>query len=211
MIEVRLHSIDNTTQRGEELAHQAVALLGRIVNTPQFLIDVESERYSYTARLDEQGRFVQHTDNGTIVQMIRSGDELRRGERGVLDLNVVIRKFGRKTMGAVYVPEPTIYTNRRYFDDWIAREDVASMAAHWMHEWMHAAGFYHGSSSGDDDDVPYAVGEIAYRIGNQLFGRPPAADKKKAATVAASYRAPCPVMHGTPLADLFDDSEEADD
>ncbi len=35
-----------------------------------------------------------------------------------------------------------------------------SVAAHWMHEWMHVSGFRHKRAEPDHSDVPYRVGRI---------------------------------------------------
>lgn len=218
MLQVKLHSIKNATEEGEALANRAVALMQEIVNDRRFLSQVRSARFSYTARMLDSGEDAPSTDNDTIVHILSGGKEVTRQPDGVIDLTVVIRKFNwlyRKTMGSVTPPNPTISTNRRFFDAWVADDDVVTVAAHWLHEWMHAAGFYHATDSGDSDDVPYAVGEIAVRIGQSMAGAPHAEAVARVAPGAGYLEAArdhaCPVTAaGVPDAELFDDSDDAD-
>ncbi len=40
------------------------------------------------------------------------------------------------------------------------KKDALSLAAHWMYEWMHVAGYRHLSSTPDRNDVVYKVGYL---------------------------------------------------
>ncbi|MEW5929409.1 MAG: hypothetical protein AB1941_18300 [Gemmatimonadota bacterium] len=212
MLQVKLHSISNATPQGEEFAARAAVMLQRIVNDPQFLAEVRAHRYSYTARMIESGDVVPSTDNETVAQIIADGKEVMGLPDGVIDLTVRLRKFSwfyRNTMGSVIPPNPTISTNRKFYNGWLARGDVLSAAAHWMHEWMHAAGFYHDSDSGDAADVPYAVGEIAVRVGQGMAGTSSAKSFGRAAPgtgyLEAAHEHACPITREGVPADLFDD------
>jgi hypothetical protein len=218
MLQVRLHSLANATPQGRELADRAVALLQQIVNDPQFLAQVRAARYSYSARMIDSGDDVAATDNETTAQIVAGGKEIKRSPDGVIDLTVVLRKFSifyPNTMGSVTPPNHTISTNRKFFNRWLQSGnggDALSLAAHWMHEWMHVAGFYHDTSSGDPNDVPYAIGEIATRVG-QSFADPSAMDSADGFVAGESYleaaRAhTCAAVPGGPPADLFDDSDD---
>lgn len=220
MLQVRLHSLTNATPQGQELAQRAVALLQQIVNDPQFLAQVRAAGYSYTGRMIDSGDDVGTTDNETIVQIVAGGKEIKRSPDGVIDLTVVLRKFSifyPNTMGSVTPPDHTISTNRKFFNRWLQsgnNGDALSLAAHWMHEWMHVAGFYHDTSSGDPNDVPYAIGEIVVNVG-QTLADPSAMNALDGFVAGESYlRAAdahtCAAAPGGPPADLFDDSGEPD-
>jgi len=57
-------------------------------------------------------------------------------------------------------PNPLITTNLYYIRSWMKKKDALSLAAHWMHEWMHVAGYRHLSSTPDRNDVVYKVGYL---------------------------------------------------
>jgi hypothetical protein len=219
MLQVTLHSIQNASPQGQAFAARAATLLQSIVNDPRFLAQARNLRFTYTERMDDSGEDVPSTDNETIVQIISGGKEVMEVPDGVIKLEVVLRKFSwfyRNTMGAVTPPDHTIYTNRRFFERWLEQDDVVSAAAHWMHEWMHVAGFYHETDSGDSNDVPYAIGELAVSLGEGLAGKSSNKSFRKAEPGADYLKAAhdehaCVVTRAGAPADLFDDSEDPDD
>ncbi|MBA3578973.1 MAG: hypothetical protein H0W42_03210 [Gemmatimonadaceae bacterium] len=172
MPQVVLHSLANATVEGKDLAARAVALMQRIIDDPQFLDSVRTDPYAYSGRMLDSGGYSPSTDNETIAQIIAGGKEITKVPDGVIDLTIKIRSFvfSPDTMGSVIPPAPLISTNKRFFRTWIDRDDVKSVAAHWIHEWMHVAGFYHEDASGDSRDVPYWTGQIAYKLGADLLG-----------------------------------------
>jgi hypothetical protein len=109
------------------------------------------------------GRIAQ-TSPQEIYEIIANGKEMHGGANGVVDLHVSIIKITKpNTVGRVAHPGATlIETDIDFFDKWMRGPKAGSLAGHWLHEWMHCAGFYHKrvSTSVRNRDVPYSLGYI---------------------------------------------------
>ncbi|MFH6943480.1 hypothetical protein ACHRV1_25980 [Flavobacterium aquidurense] len=49
-----------------------------------------------------------------------------------------------------------------------------SLAANWLHEWLHVSGFRHAGNNPDDSDVNYMVGTFVVETGREpleIFGK----------------------------------------
>ena len=75
----------------------------------------------------------------------------------------------RRVVGSVNFPYPQISTNTRFFNSWRRKGDFICGAAHWIHEWLHVAGFLHQNDVIDENDINYTVGRIAVEIGRELY------------------------------------------
>lgn len=77
-------------------------------------------------------------------------------------------------MGYVTGTNPLITTNTNWLDRQVdgpttRKMDPVSIAAHWMHEWLHVAGLRHRSSDRvDRRDAVYSIGSIMAEIGRDM-------------------------------------------
>jgi hypothetical protein len=157
------------SERERAFAQDCRDCLEAIINTPEFSSHVASATYSDMLFQDDAGRVFQ-ANNQHLVQTIQTGKEYRTPADGIINLKIHIKKnMGRRTVGAVKFPDPEIYTNSSFFHSWLRDGDFVSGAAHWIHEWLHVAGFLHKRRKVDENDVNYTVGKIAVNIGKSLY------------------------------------------
>ena len=168
MIHVVLQSLSNATPEGTAFAGEAVSLLERIVNDSRFLERVRRTRYSYTSRRTDDDRYVR-TSTDEIAEIIATGKELETAPNDRIELQVVLEPMAAGTLGIVYLPDPLIHTNTAFFEACRAERDPLSLAAHWLHEWMHVAGFYH-RRFWKSRDVAYQCGYIVSALGLEMRG-----------------------------------------
>lgn len=158
--------IGSSEQR--QFADQCVDCLQQIVNHNDFIEKVKNAKYSWRRLWEDNGNYVD-ADNNRISQIIKDGKERKSTSDGKISLIVKIKKIRKGTVGLVNLPDPVITTNSRYYNDWLQNGDIVSGAAHWIHEWLHVAGFLHEDRSVDNKDVNYIVGKIAVEVGRELF------------------------------------------
>jgi len=170
MINVVLHDILNAGPNQVDLANRAAALLQRVVNDQMFASELQHIQFSYIQRVDDDNR------PEDILTAIINGQEYRTQPDGTIDLTVRLQNFkykgiipNHKTIGATPVGGPVILTSYFFMNIWVANDDVVSVAGHFMHEWMHVAGYSHLTSAGDQYDVPYAVGYLVEHIAHELL------------------------------------------
>lgn len=169
MTTVKLNFHDQNTDR-INFADQVVVLLERIVNDTDFLNDVKIEKYAKSRfRKDDVGAiFTTKLTGVDIAKLIEGGKEFRTIPDNTINLEVRIRKLRKdSTVGAMDPPEPLITTNSTFFNKWLKKGWIVSCAAHWMHEWLHVAGFRHITD--DHNDVPYVVGRLVAKAGKRLL------------------------------------------
>lgn len=164
-----------STSRQLEFARKSASLLAEIINHNKFQAAVAAAKFSYCVLIDEYGR-AREVGNEKVLEIINTGQEWKSVPDSNINLLVNIKKLRRKVVGAVYPPSPVINTNTLFFDYWMRSDDVLSLAAHWLHEWLHVAGFYHRGGSVDENDLNYRVGKIAVEVGRSILK--PTADKK---------------------------------
>lgn len=156
----------------DQFGKNACHLLESIINKQSFQNRVLSANFGGRSFRQNDGTMIT-ADNNYILQQIITGKELGRTADHIIDLTVRIKKLGRNTVGSVTPPNPLITTNRTFFNDWFKKGDTLSLAAHWIHEWLHVSGFRHAGSNPDKKDVSYLVGLFAVEAGREpliLFG-----------------------------------------
>jgi hypothetical protein len=166
MTTVEIRKFDGTTEE-QEFAVLCAKCLQDIVNTDRFINGVKNANYSYRRLWDDVGNYID-VDNEKIIEIIQSGKERKSQPDNTISLEIAIRKMRRGTVGSVNPPKSLITTNSRYFSEWLENKDIVSGAAHWLHEWLHVAGFLHNDGGIDSDDVNYTVGKLAVDVGRSL-------------------------------------------
>lgn len=165
MIKVELRAVTNADDNRKAFANKTVTKLEAIINDPSFTAKLQSASYTGRRYRNDAGVLVDAT-NEVVNQVIIGGKERRTGPDGIVDLQVTFAGLSKpRTVGFVSPPSPLITTNTRFVDAW-QPDDYLSLAAHWMHEWMHVAGFRHRPD--DRTDVPYSIGTFVKEVGRAL-------------------------------------------
>jgi hypothetical protein len=157
----------NDAQR--EFAERARALAERVIQSDAFRTAL-LKRHVTSVTWEGVDGIQQGMPMERAHALIVAGQELGTAGEGIINLKielVAISKFPfrSRTIGYVNHPDPTIHTGRWFIDECIRNNDPSSLAAHWMHEWMHVAGFVHASRHSKWGDISYSVGEIVLELG----------------------------------------------
>lgn len=171
MIKVTLNSLQNANDSQKQFSSDAIAIIERIVNDSSFREQVLNGNYSYRIYLNERGNY-ENADNNKIWAIISGGMELNQTADGEIDFQCEFAKLDDDgdVMGRVIPPKPLITTNTVWLKWIMSKNDPLSLAAHWIHEWMHVAGFVHPKKeSVRRNDVTYTVGKIALSVGRKIL------------------------------------------
>jgi hypothetical protein len=166
---ITLHSLDNANELQEQFAGKAVGYLMGVVNNVDFLRKIRYSNFTRRRFCTDAGAYIE-ASNPYILKIIASGKERNTQPDNSIDLNVKIATLYASTAGRIIPPDPLITTNALFFNSWMYKNDALSLAAHWMHEWLHVAGFRHVKlPNGDADrrDVNYTIGRYVVEIGRQ--------------------------------------------
>jgi hypothetical protein len=173
MPKIILNSLNNATTQQVEFAETAVSILQQIVNHQLFQEDVSSWNYQFRKYWDDSGNIIE-ADNQKVWEIVSSGKERNQLANQEINLKCEFKKLddSGKVMGRVIPPHPLITTNTIWLDWVMENNNPLSLAAHWMHEWMHVAGFYHPKKDSlRREDVTYSVGKIALAVGRSILGK----------------------------------------
>jgi len=172
-VDLRISNLDDWEPWQVTLANQAVRLIDIVVNdgsSDNFLAQVLSGSYTYSGYRDDDGT-LSEVGNSVFVDVIRGGKETKQPVDNVINLQVALERYASsRYLGYVNPPEPLITTNTNWID--LPYIDPLSVAAHWMHEWLHVAGFEHYSDEDvDESDAVYSIGYMFEEIGRELASR----------------------------------------
>jgi hypothetical protein len=183
MPKVILNSLINASNAQRLFAEKAVSILQQIVNHPSFQEEVSSWNYS-TREFRNDSDDYEDFDNERIWAIISGGKELYQPANQEINLQCKFERWDKypKAVGEVIPPYPLITTNIIWLDMFMSERDPLSLAAHWMHEWMHVAGFYHPEEEELQwEDVAYSIGNIVVSVGRLILG----GDQKSAAPLTS--------------------------
>jgi hypothetical protein len=146
----------------------AEGVITATIQRPEFREMVLAAPYSYRRRKTGAGRWDEPAPN-VIYDLIWNGKEMLDGEPGKLDLWVkIIQIADPDVMGSVaYAGAKVIRTDVDFFNSWVEHGKAGVLAAHWLHEWMHVAGFAHRKDVTKPvrrKDVPYTVAKILKKM-----------------------------------------------
>lgn len=157
-IRVKLNNLENAGPKQTAIARQAVELLEQALNHPKFKQQVIGARFAAWHQ-DEQAR-VRKLPVARVWQIIETGQELGTSKDFEIDLHVHLRWMRRDVLGWTDIGGPIIHTNSRFVKDCIRDDDAAALAAHWLHEWLHVAGFFHEGGNHTRGDAAYVLGDL---------------------------------------------------
>lgn len=170
-IKVTLHRLKGAGDKQQRLAHRAVEELEWALNHPSFADRVRRARFTRW-HSDEQQRATELPVQ-EILTIIESGRELYSDGDHEIDLSVRLR-YMRRAIGVTSIGGPIIHTAYWFMNECVRDDNPAELAAHWMHEWLHVAGFFHRGGNGARGDVPYVVGEVILAMVSEKLGLGPA-------------------------------------
>lgn len=160
---VKLNKLESAGPKQTAIVQQACALLQRALNHPTFSDKVKNASYTATWRKGPGGASAQIVP-AQIPQLILNGLELSTAPDFEIDLHIKLVRLRRGIVGSTPLGAFPIGTSYWFINSCIAEDDAVGLAAHFMHEWMHVAGFYHRGSNRARGDVAYRLGEIVATI-----------------------------------------------
>jgi len=168
MPKITLHSLGNANQTQKDFATKAIRRLKAVLNDEEFISRVSEADYSGRKFKADDGSDTEAT-NEQIVEIITTGKERKTDPDNEIDLQIKLSPLEDGVAGSVTPPSRIITTSTTYFNEWMEGKQPLSLAAHWMHEWLHVAGFRNVNSDGkpDTNDVNYSIGRFVVEIGRQ--------------------------------------------
>lgn len=167
MPKVKLNSITPANENQKKFADDGIIRLETVINNPIFLQEVVNAKYTWKKLWTDQGILIEAT-NQQIADIITNGKERMTIPNDIINLQITLAVLRSGTVGSVSPPNPLITTNTLFFDPWMSKGDSLSIAAHWMHEWLHVAGFLHKNKKVDENDVNYTIGRLVVEVGKQI-------------------------------------------
>jgi hypothetical protein len=158
MIRVILHELAGADARQRGLAMRAAAALEEAVNDPDFERRVGSAPFKATMFSDGERSWP--VPPARIYDCIKSGRERGTAADSGIDLAIVLADLPEGVVGETTPGKLPFRTARWFVDGCVEDEDVVSPACHFIHEWLHVAGFYHCPDNSARGDVSYLVGDI---------------------------------------------------
>lgn len=156
-IKVTLHEISNAGPKQTDIANRACSALETALNHRDFERRVASATYRETRFRDSQGNS-RSVPPEEIYGFVASGMERGTPEDQEIDLKVKLARM--RSVGSTVPGRLPFRTSYWFINECIAENDPASLAAHFLHEWLHVSGFYHYPGNSAREDVPYVLGGI---------------------------------------------------
>jgi hypothetical protein len=160
---VKLNKLESAGPKQTAIAERACALLQQALDHPTFPTKVKNAKYTATWRRAPGGASAQ-VDPARILEYIVTGVESGTAPDFEVDLHIKLARLRRGIVGSTPLGAFPIRTSYWFINSCIAEDDPVGLAAHFMHEWMHVAGFYHHGSNRARGDVAYQLGAIVARI-----------------------------------------------
>ena len=157
-IRVTLHELAGADEAQLVLARRAAAALQEAVNDPAFEGRVAAAPYKATMFSDGDKSW--SVPPAYVYSIIESGAERGTAEDREIDLEVRLDDLPKGVVGETTPGKLPFRTARWFIQGCVEDDDVVSPACHFVHEWLHVAGFYHCPDNRARGDVSYLVGDI---------------------------------------------------
>jgi len=95
-----------------------------------------------------------------VIRLIAAGAERGTQPDGKIGLRVKLDTLPAGVVGSTELGMLPFRTAIWFVDGCHEQGDVISLARHFIHEWLHVAGFYHYPDNQARGDVPYVIGDI---------------------------------------------------
>lgn len=165
-IKVTLNKLQGAGTKQTAITNEACNLLEKAINHSSFAekLNQAEFRASWQSTPDSPD---EEKSAQQVLQTILMGEEYGTEQDQEIDLHIRY-KYKWRAVGSTTKGRFPINTAYWFVNKCIKRDDPISLAAHFMHEWTHVAGFYHKGGNGAREDVPYIVGSIVYEILNEM-------------------------------------------
>lgn len=154
----------NFPQEQEDKVHKAVALIKKVVSSPEFKDRILSHTFEgKKAFVDNKG-----LTNEQIYQLIIDGSEtLTPAKNGRMDIELALYQNSSSTIGYTYPNTTRIWVNTKYFNKYTP----VKVADNLFHEWLHKLGFDHALKYSKDRNysVPYAIGYLVEELAGKHY------------------------------------------
>jgi hypothetical protein len=162
----------DAAQRG--FVECAIGRLGEAVADPGFLQAVASADHLETRWTPLHGQWRALT-GPEIADLIAGGIERGSEPDGVLEFAFELADLpgpetGHPALGSTALGCQPIRTARWFVDRCAGAGDAVNLASHFMHEWMHLAGFFHWSDNKARGDAAYVAGRLVRETLEPRFG-----------------------------------------
>ena len=162
-ITVTLTEISNNGPKQRAIAEKACELLQSALNHPGFRAKIEGMYYEQTRFTTASGEGIE-VPVDKIYDYLLSGAEMGTPSDGIISIEVSLKCFKEGVLGSTTLGRPPFFTSYWFINSCIANDDARSLAAHFMHEWLHIAGFYHFPDNSARNDVAYNVGNAVKEL-----------------------------------------------
>jgi hypothetical protein len=165
-IRVTLNKLESAGPKQTKFIQEACDLLESAINHEEFLARVRTAEFTAAwQRIPGQGEVQRNQQE--VAQVILLGLESQSSTDYEIDLHILLKRFRpwqRHVVGSTSLGKFPIKTNYSHLNRWLDSEDLTSAAAHFIHEWMHVAGFFHKGGNTARNDVPYVIGNIVEEV-----------------------------------------------
>ena len=162
---VALHEVRGADEAQRRFIARAIGRLGEALADPGLLAAVADAAYVETRWTPLNGQWRALT-GAEIAQRIAAGIE-RGTDPGDATLGFAFEladlpgpETGHPVLGSTALGCQPIHPARWFVDRCRAAGDAINLASHFMHEWMHLAGFYHWPDNKARGDAAYVVGRL---------------------------------------------------
>ncbi len=168
-ITVKLNSLTGANDTQRSIVERGCKALERAINHPEFDSRVRAAKFTDTKFENPDGKVVTVPPVEVLDYVLR-GLERGTSEDNEIDLAIGLKYFkpptpiSSGTVGATTTGTLPFHTAYWFIDGCAEDNDEISPARHFMHEWMHVAGFIHYPNNKARDDVAYKLGEIVREI-----------------------------------------------
>jgi hypothetical protein len=168
---VTIRHANATAKNYEDILTRAKQVLEQVMKHADFAPRVKGANYSGGRQFKESNGNVVTKSADEVLNIILKGIE--RDTDADEDLDMIIRPYPHKkgVVGSARLGGQPIKPAIWFLERCQNNRDAISLARHLIHEWLHVAGFFHGRSGPDQDDVPHQVGDIVRSIAKSMKGQ----------------------------------------
>ena len=144
-------------------AERAIDALNRALDHPAFLPSIRAATYSSALWLSPVNTLKTVTGE-EVARIIVAGGSNSSSSSAAIGLTIELTKLRAGIRGFTETRDTLNTIDSGFFDDCVARDDPEALAALWMHEWMHSAGFQHRGRTGEQSDVACTIERLVREL-----------------------------------------------
>jgi hypothetical protein len=173
-LSVILREVQGVDAAQRAFVERAIGRLGETLADPGFLPAIARAEYVETRWTPLHGQWRALT-GAEIAARIAAGTERGSAPDGVLEFAFELvdldgPETGHPVLGSTRLGCLPIHPARWFITRCAEAGDMVNLASHFMHEWMHVAGFYHWPDNKARGDAPYVVGRLVRETLEPRYG-----------------------------------------